>query len=233
MREPLTVVFAAYPYFNHLDLSGPHQILSMIPGVTTIVASVDGGEIPSDAGLTFSRLAKLRDVDHCDVICTIGGMGLSDALRNVDFIAEVRRLGLGARYVASVCTGSLILGAAGLLRGKRAACHWAWRDLLSSFEAIADEGRIVRDGNVITGGGVTAGIDFALVLAAELAGEKTAQEIQLAEEYAPAPPFNAGRPETAPPDILSSVKSKLEMRRSDRAHAVAEAAARLAEHNFR
>ena len=100
------------------------------------------------------------------------------------------------RYLTSVCTGSLILGAAGLLSGKRAACHWAWRDLLPLFGAIADDGRVVRDGNVITGGGVTAGIDFALTVLAELAGEDFAQAIQLGLEYAPAPPFNAGRPET-------------------------------------
>ena len=116
---------------------------------------------------------------------------------------EFRRLARGARYLTSVCTGSLILGAAGLLQGKRAACHWAWRHMLPLFGAIPDEGRVVRDGNVITGGGVTAGIDFAFTVAAEIAGEKIAQAIQLGIEYAPAPPFNAGRPETAPPEVLA------------------------------
>jgi transcriptional regulator GlxA family with amidase domain len=174
-------------------------------------------------------LAKLRDIEHCYVICTLGGDGLADALLDTDFISEIRRLGLGATYVTSVCTGSLILGAAGLLSGKNAACHWAWRDLLAAFGAIADEARIVRDGNVITGGGVTAGIDFGLALAAEIAGEKTAREIQLSQEYAPAPPFDSGRPETAPPEILASVSSKLERRRPRRIAAVTEAAARLRE----
>ena len=227
MSEPLTIVFAVYPDFNHLDLCGSHQILSQIPGAKIIVASLEGGDASSDAGLTFSHLARLGDIDRCDVICTLGGNGLSAALRNETFIAEVRRLGLGARFITSVCTGSLILGAAGLLKGKRAACHWAWRDLLTSFGAIADEARIVRDGNVITGGGVTAGIDFAFVLAAELAGEKTAQEIQLSQEYAAAPPINSGRPETAPPEIFHSVKSKLESRRPERVEAVRDAVARL------
>jgi transcriptional regulator GlxA family with amidase domain len=232
MPEPVTIVFAAYPNFNHLDLSGPHQILSMIPGAKIIVASVEGGEISSDAGLTFSKLARLRDVSRCDVICTIGGSGLAEALRDGAFVAEVRRLGLGARFATSVCTGSLILGAAGLLKGKRAACHWAWRDLLPAFGAIVDESRIVKDGNVVTGGGVTAGIDLALALAAEIAGEKTAQAIQLGAEYAPAPPFNAGRPETAPREVVDEVRTRLEARRSDRTDAVAQAAARLAAQDF-
>src|ERR1700693_1757332 len=104
---------------------------------------------------------------------------------NAQFHAQIRRLAARAQYVTSVCTGSLALGAAGLLRGKRAACHWAWRDLLTPFGAIPDGGRVVRDGNVITGGGVTAGIDFALNVVAELTDPETAQEIQLQIEYAP------------------------------------------------
>jgi putative intracellular protease/amidase len=125
MSEPITIVFAVYPRFNHLDLAGPHQILSMVPGANIIVASLEGGEESTDAGLTLCRLTKLRDVERCDVICALGGDGLADALLNEDFFADIRRLGAGARVVTSICTGSLILGAAGLLRGKRAACHWA------------------------------------------------------------------------------------------------------------
>jgi transcriptional regulator GlxA family with amidase domain len=130
-------------------------------------------------------------------------------MADLAFMAEVKRLAVGARYVTSVCTGSLILAAAGLLEGRRAACHWASRELLSLFGAIPDGGRVVRDGNIMTGGGVTAGIDFALTLAAELAGEKVAQAIQLMLEYAPAPPFNAGRPETAPPEVLALIQANL------------------------
>ena len=125
------------------------------------------------------------------------------------FIMQVRRLGLGARYVTSVCTGSLILCAAGLLQGKRAACHWAWRHLLPLFGATPDAARVVRDGHFITGGGVTAGIDFALAVLAELGGDTLAQTLQLGLEYAPAPPCNAGTPETAPPEILAAYNQRM------------------------
>jgi transcriptional regulator GlxA family with amidase domain len=139
----------------------------------------------------------------------------------------LRRLAATAKFVTSVCTGSLALGAAGLLRGKRAACHWAWRDLLTPFGAIPDGGRVVRDGNVITGGGVTAGIDFALNVVAELTDPETAQAIQLQIEYAPAPPFDAGLPETAPPAILARVRERMSAMATQRRDAVEAAAARL------
>ena len=156
-----------------------------------------------------------------------GGVAATDAINDLAFMGEIRRLAVEAKYLTSVCTGSLILGAAGLLKGKRAACHWAWRDLLPLFGAIADDRRVARDGNIITGGGVTAGLDFALVVAAELAGETFAQGLQLGIEYAPAPPFEAGRPETAPPNVLAAVKARMaEMMPSRRAGAEA-AAARL------
>ena len=124
------------------------------------------------------------------------------------FMVEIRRLGANASYLTSVCTGSLILAAAGLLAGKRAACHWAWRDLLTPFGVIVDEGRVVRDGRIITGGGVTAGIDFAFTVLAELAGEDYAQTVQLGLEYAPQPPFDAGRPELAPRRILEAYNTR-------------------------
>src|SRR5262249_21840429 len=142
----------------------------------------------------------------------------------------IRRLAATARFVTSVCTGALVLGAAGLLRGKRAATHWAWRDLLAPFGAIADPARVVRDGNIITGGGVTAGIDFALSVVAELVGRETAQATQLRIEYAPAPPFDSGVPETAPPAILARVRERLSMTAAKRRSAVEAAAARLTEH---
>ena len=126
-----------------------------------------------------------------------------------------------------MCTGSLILGAAGLLRGRRAACHWAWRDLLPLFGATPDAGRVVRDGHVITGGGVTAGIDFALTVLAEIGGEDLAQTLQLGLEYAPAPPFNAGTPETAPPDILAAYRQRMASIMPIRTAEAREAAARL------
>lgn len=202
MSTPLVIVFALYPGVTHLDFTGPHQVLCRLPGAKTIAASEAGTPIDAD-GLTFANLSRLKDIPDCDVLCVPGGFGCMAAMNDAAFMAQIKRLAEGARYVTSVCTGSLILGAAGLLRGKRAACHWAWRDMLPQFGAIVDEGRVVRDGNIFTGGGVTAGIDFALTLAAEIAGPEMAQSIQLALEYAPSPPFNAGRPETAPPEILA------------------------------
>ncbi|ALL14413.1 DJ-1/PfpI family protein [Caulobacter henricii] len=203
--EPLNIVFALFPGVTHLDFTGPHQILCRLPGAKVTVACLDGGEIEAD-GLIFAHLPRLADVGACDVLIVPGGFGTTQAMAEPAFLAEIRRLAAGARYVCSVCTGSLVLGAAGLLKGRRAACHWAWRDQLSLFGAIPDPERVVRDGHVFTGGGVTAGIDFALTIAAEIAGEAVAQSIQLGVEYAPAPPFNAGRPETAPAEVLERVQ---------------------------
>ncbi len=204
----LTIVFALYPGVTHLDFTGPHQVLCRLPGARAIAASETGEPIEAE-GLTFANLTRLADVPACDVLCIPGGSGTTAAMEDAAYMAQIRRLAAGARFVTSVCTGSLILGAAGLLRGKRAACHWASRDLLPLFGSIPDDGRVVRDGNVFTGGGVTAGIDFALTLAAEIAGDDVAQTIQLYLEYAPAPPFDAGRPETASPRIVKRAKATM------------------------
>ena len=220
------IVFPIYPGVTHLDFTGPHQVLARLPGATTIVASI-GGEAVSVDGLTFANLAKLEAVERCDVLCVPGGFGCVDAMRSDAFLSQIRRLAVSARYVTSVCTGSLILAAAGLLEGKRAACHWAWRDQLALFGAIPDPGRVVRDGNVFTGGGVTAGIDFALTLAAELADETVAQAIQLSLEYAPAPPYDSGRPETAAPEIVELVTARNRARMPDRQAIVEQVAAAL------
>jgi cyclohexyl-isocyanide hydratase len=226
MAENIEIVFPIYPGVTQLDFTGPHQFLARLPGARLRTASVGGAPVAAD-GLVFAELAPLETVEGCDVICVPGGLGCAEAMNDPTYIAAIRRLAAGARYVTSVCTGSLILGAADLLRGKRAACHWAWRDLLALFGAIPDPGRVVRDGNVLTGGGVTAGIDFAVTLAAELAGPATAQAIQLALEYAPAPPFNAGRPETAPPEVLAAVNDRMAAAMPARRAAVERAAARL------
>jgi putative intracellular protease/amidase len=220
------IVFPIYPGVTHLDFTGPHQFLVRVPGAEVIAGAAGQAQITAD-GLTFANLTPLEEIERCDVICIPGGMGCTDAMHDARYMASVTRLASSARYITSVCTGSLILGAAGLLRGRRAACHWAWRDLLTLFGAIPDAGRVVRDGNIITGGGVTAGIDFALTLAAELAGPAWAQGIQLGLEYAPAPPFRAGRPETAPPEILEQVKSRMVGAASARRGAVERAAAAL------
>ena len=225
-REPI-IVFALFPGVTQLDFTGPHQVFSSLPGASVILASSEGGAIEA-SGMIFAGLRRLADIAACDIVCVPGGRGVTDnAIHDEAFLAELRRLAGGARFVTSVCTGSLALGAAGLLRGKRAACHWAWRDLLTLFGAIPDPARVVRDGNVVTGGGVTAGIDFALSVVAELAGPETAQAIQLQIEYAPDPPFDAGVPETAPPAILARVRERNAAMLAGRREAVELAAARL------
>ncbi len=218
------IVFAVYPNMTQLDFTGPHEVFSTLPGAEVIVASRTGGEVASDTGLVFAGTRRLADIDACDVLCVPGGVGTREAIGDTEFLAEVRRLAESARYITSVCSGSLILGAAGLLKGRRAACHWAWRDVLPMFGATPDSNRVVRDGHVITGGGVTAGIDFALVVAAELAGIETAQAIQLIMEYAPEPPFDAGRPEGAPEAVLVRVKARFDAMRSERLAAVQSSA---------
>ncbi|KUR70388.1 thiamine biosynthesis protein ThiJ [Novosphingobium fuchskuhlense] len=225
-ETPLRIVFAIYPGMTQLDFTGPQQFLSRVPGSETIVASRDGGEVPSE-GLVFAGTRVLAEIDRCDLVCVPGGLNATEVALDAAFVGEVRRLALGARYVTSVCTGSLILGAAGLLVGKRAACHWAWRHLLPLYGAVPDEGRVVRDGNVITGGGVTAGIDFALTVLAEIGGEALAHSLQLGLEYAPAPPFDAGRPETAPAEILAAYRARMEAFAAQREAQTREAAARL------
>jgi transcriptional regulator GlxA family with amidase domain len=200
--ETFTIVFAIYPGMTHLDFTGPHQFLSRTPHSETIVASPAGGSVEAD-GLTFANTVRIADVRSCDLICVPGGTVATKVAQDEEFVGHIRRLAKGARYITSVCTGSLILGAAGLLKGRRAACHWAYADLLPLFGAIHDPARVARDGNIITGGGVTAGIDFALTVLAEIAGEEIAQTIQLGLEYAPTPPFNSGRPELAPANVLA------------------------------
>lgn len=224
--RPCEIVFPIYDGVTHLDFTGPHQFLSRLPGATVTVASVGGQDITAD-GLTFSALVDLVSIDRCDVICVPGGRGCTDAMQDEAYMAALRRLGATARHVTSVCTGSLLLGVAGLIKGRRAACHWAWRDLLPNFGAIPDPGRVVRDGNVLTGGGVTAGIDFALTLIAELGGDDLARSVQLGFEYAPAPPFDAGRPETAPREIVERYKNLLSSNLAERHAVVEQAAARL------
>jgi cyclohexyl-isocyanide hydratase len=227
-RQPV-IVFALFPGVTQLDFTGPYEVFSAVPGASVILASAEGGAIEAAGGMIFAGVRRLADIPECDVLCVPGGRGTTDnAISDAVFLGELRRLAATARFVTSVCTGSLVLGAAGLLRGKRAATHWAWRDLLAPFGAIADPARVVRDGNVITGGGVTAGIDFALSVVAELADRETAQAIQLQIEYAPAPPFGAGSPETAPPAILARVRERHVGMAAQRRGAVEQAAARLA-----
>jgi transcriptional regulator GlxA family with amidase domain len=227
MAAEFPVVFALYPRITQLDFTGPYEVFARLPGAQCILASASGGDLEADGGITFTRVRRLAEVERCALICVPGGFGTIEAMEDQELIAQIRRLAASARYVTSVCTGSLVLGAAGLLKGKRATSHWAWRDTLPAFGAIPDPARVVRDGNVITGGGVTAGIDMALTVMAEIAGDDFAQSVQLGIEYAPAPPFNSGRPELAPAHILGNTKQRYERVLPARDAAVQRAAARL------
>src|SRR5580658_10533565 len=198
-----TVVFAMYPNVTQLDATGPFEVFSRLPDTRCVLASVDGGVVECSGGLALTHVVRLADVRDCTVLCVPGGYGCIAAMEDEVYLAALRRLAATARYVTAVCTGSLLLAAAGLLRGRRAACHWAWRELLLPFGVTPDPARVVRDGNVITGGGVTAGIDMALTVMAEVAGEDYAQTVQLGIEYAPAPPFDSGTPDRARPEIVA------------------------------
>lgn len=223
MAQPFRIVFVLYPRLTQLDFTGPYEVLARVPGVEAVVASKDGGTLTSELGLAFSGTRPLASIDRCDAIFLPGGPGQTEAMLDPDFMAHVKRLGEGASYVTSACTGSLILAAAGLLKGKRAGSHWAYRELLSAFGAIPDAARVVRDGNAFTGGGVTAGIDIALAIAAEIAGEEAAKQIQLMIEYAPAPPFNSGRPETASLETVTAVKQRVAGFAEERRKAIEQA----------
>ncbi len=228
MSADFPVVFALYPNITQLDFTGPHEVFARLPGAKCILASVAGGTLEAGGGMTFAGLRRLQDVESCGLLCVPGGYGTIQALEDREFLAALRRLAGSARYVTSVCTGSLLLAAAGLLSGKRAACHWAWRDSLAAFGVTPDPARVVRDGNTITGGGVTAGIDMALTVLAEIAGAEYAQAVQLAIEYAPMPPFDSGRPERARPEIVAAARQRLDATRAERDAAVRRAAAALA-----
>lgn len=215
MSEPISVVMPVYDGVTQLDFTGPHQFLSRTPDVQIRVSSLGGQSITAD-GLTFTNMEDLASIKSCDVLLVPGGGGCIAAIENDLYLEQIIRLGATARYLTSVCSGSLILGAAGFLNGRRAACHWAWRELLPTFGAIVDENRIVRDGNILSGGGVTAGIDFVLALIAELRGQPVAEMVQLGLEYAPQPPFNSGRPDTAPAEILEAVNARTAASRTER-----------------
>jgi cyclohexyl-isocyanide hydratase len=218
------VVFALYPGVTQLDFTGPFEVFSRLPHARCTLASVVGGTIQGDGGITFAGVARLADITECALLCVPGGFGTIRALGEQSYIGALRRLGGQAQYVTSVCTGSLLLAAAGLLRGKKAACHWAWRDLLLAFGVEPSADRVVWDGYTITGGGVTAGIDMALAVMSQVAGVDYAQTVQLALEYAPEPPFDCGRPELARPEIVAAAQRRLDGIRVERDAAVKRAA---------
>lgn len=227
MSSGFTVVFGLYPRVTQLDFTGPFEVFARLPNAKCLLASVDGGTIQGDGGITFANVARLGDLTECALLCVPGGYGTVAAMGDEAYLSQLRRLAAMAQCITSVCTGSLLLAAAGLLEGKRAACHWAWRESLSAFGVTPDPARVVRDGNVISGGGVTAGIDMALTVVAEIAGADYAQAVQLAIEYAPTPPFDSGRPDVARPEIVAAARMRLDAIRGERATAVMHAAAAL------
>jgi cyclohexyl-isocyanide hydratase len=197
MSTPCHIGFLLFPHVTQLDLTGPAQILSRIPGARVHLLWKTLAPVVTDVGFSINPTTRFEDCPPLDVLCVPGGFGIQALFGDGETLAFLRRQGEQARYVTSVCNGSLVLGAAGLLDGYRSACHSMWRDYLPRFGAIPVQDRIVRDRNRVSGGGVTAGIDFALALAAELAGEEVAKMLQLAFEYDPRPPFDCGSPEGA------------------------------------
>lgn len=202
--------FVLFPNLTQLDFTGPLQVLSRLPGARTHIIAKTLEPVPSDCGLALVPTVTFGDCPQLDVICVPGGFGVVSALGDDETLDFVRRQADGARYVTSVCTGTFVLGAAGLLRGRRATSHWAYTGLLPLVGAIHEKARIVRDGKVVTAGGVTSGIDFGLHLVAEIAGRAVAEMIQLGIEYDPAPPFDAGHPDRAPERAKVALASRYE-----------------------
>lgn len=197
MTTTIHIGFLLFPNITQLDMTGPAQILSRLPGAQVHLIWKDLAPVRTDAGFTINPTTTFADCPELTVLCVPGGFGIADLLADDATLAFLRRQAGSARYVTSVCNGSMLLAAAGLLHGYRSACHWAWRHYLPLFGAIPDEARVVRDRNRISGAGVTAGIDFGLALAAEIAGEDAARLLQLTYEYDPQPPFDCGSPAKA------------------------------------
>jgi cyclohexyl-isocyanide hydratase len=220
--------FLVFANLTQLDFTAPYEVLARLPGAVIHIVGRTLDPIRSEHGLQFLPTTTIADCPPLDVICIPGGRGVNATLVDAEVLAFVRRMAASARFVTSVCTGSLLLGAAGLLRGRRATCHWMSRELLTAFGAAPVDERIVIDGNLITGGGVTAGLDFALRVVAELAGRATAEAIQLSIEYDPAPPFDAGSPRRASAAVVQSVRQRSEEALRERRVLVERAAALLA-----
>lgn len=200
----MRIVFFLYEGLTTLDIIGPHDVLSRLPGVDAISVSKNGGAVTADTGvLGLTATHSMADVDACDVLVVPGGLeGTFAAAADEEILDWIRAVTADATWITSVCTGSLILGAAGLLEGKRATTHWGAIELLAGYGAIPTKERVVVDGNVVTGAGVSAGIDMALTLAAAIAGDDIAMAIQLGIEYDPNPPFDCGSPDKASPELI-------------------------------
>jgi cyclohexyl-isocyanide hydratase len=225
--EPVRVAFLLFPDVTQLDLTGPAQVLSRLGNARLDLVWKSPEPVPTDAGFAIVPTATFDEVGAADILCVPGGIGVTEIMQDEAAIDWVRRVGGSARWVTSVCTGSLILGAAGLLRGYRATSHWAWRDDLRLFGAEPVAERVVIDSNRITGGGVTAGIDFAFVLTAAVRGEPHARLIQLGLEYDPAPPFDCGSPDKAGPDLVAAYGERMRALAPDREEKMRAAARKV------
>lgn len=217
-----------FPDITQLDMTGPYEVFTKLPGAEVHLVWKTLDPVVANGGMRIVPTMTFATCPQLDLVCVPGGPGMNALLNDEETLAFLRRQAKDARYVTSVCTGALVLGAAGLLKGKRAATHWMSRDMLAAFGATPVAERVVIDGNVVTGGGVTAGIDFALKIAADAFGEDLAKAIQLGIEYDPQPPFRAGSPEGAGPAIVEKARAGAARRQAERESAVRQAAARLA-----
>lgn len=219
----MRIGFLLFPGLTQLDLTGPYEVFARLPGAQTFLVWKTLDPVRTEHGLAMLPTARFDDCPPLDLICVPGGPGVNDLLTDTTVLDFLRRTAEGARWVTSVCTGALVLGAAGLLRGRRATTHWMSMDFLRAFGAEPVEARVVTDGNVVTGGGITAGIDFALQVAAQVAGREAAEAIQLMIQYDPQPPLDAGTPRTAAPEIVAATRARAEERQRYRAAQVERA----------
>lgn len=223
----IRVQLLLFPRLTQLDLTGPYEVLARMPGAQIALAAESLAPVASDRGLALLPTTTREEAGPADLLVVPGGPGIDQAIVDSAWVGFVRAQAQAARWIFGICTGSLLLGAAGLLRGRRATTHWLAREFLSAFGAVPIDQRMVIDGNLFTSGGVTAGIDMALRVVAELQGEETARRIQLQIEYDPDPPFRSGSPSVASPETVAALKAALGPYRQTRAAAVAEAAAAL------
>jgi cyclohexyl-isocyanide hydratase len=198
-----------FPRLTQLDMTGPYEVLARLPDTKVELIARTREPVATDRGMQIVPTTTYADCPPLDVIMVPGGPGQQDLMEDDEVLGFLRRQATGAKYVTSVCTGSLVLAAAGLLKGKRATCHWAAIDNLALMGAVPVRERVVVDGNIVTGAGVASGIDFALKLAAILESEQVAREIQLQIEYDPDPPFDSGSPKTAAPETLAALQARL------------------------
>jgi len=208
MTDTLTIGFLLFDDITQLDFTGPLQVLSRLPGAKVHLVARTRDAVRTDSGPFILPDTTLAECPGLDLLCIPGGFGVDAAMEDAEIVDFVKRQATGARYVTSVCTGAFVLGAAGLLEGRKATTHWRYHDHLAAFGAEPVTARVVRDGDLFTGGGVTAGIDFAFTIAVEIAGETVAQAIQLGLEYDPHPPVDSGSPDKAPDPVRGAVEQR-------------------------